>query len=81
MMRRTAAEVMTEEVIHVEPTAPLTRVLHLMVTPRARNIPVLITGGQLVGIISREDVMGPCERPPGSLSECRSNAVRSRARF
>ena len=32
LMRRPVAEVMTEAVVHVEPTAPLTRVLQLMVS-------------------------------------------------
>jgi CBS domain-containing protein len=31
LMRRTVADVMTEAVVHVEPTAPLTRALQLMV--------------------------------------------------
>jgi CBS domain-containing protein len=31
LMRRTVADVMTEAVVHVEPAAPLTRVLQLMV--------------------------------------------------
>jgi CBS domain-containing protein len=57
LMNRTVADVMTEAVVHVEPTAPLTRVLQLMVTVKARSVPVVAPGGQLVGMISREDVM------------------------
>ena len=34
LMRRPVADVMTEAVVHVEPTAPLTRVLQLMVVLR-----------------------------------------------
>ena len=56
-MNRPVADVMTEAVVHVEPTAPLTRVLQLMVNLKARSFPVLDTNRQLVGIISREDVM------------------------
>jgi CBS domain-containing protein len=48
---------MTEAVVHVEPSAPLTRVLQLMVSLRARSFPVMNHERQLVGIISREDVM------------------------
>jgi len=56
-MSRPVAQVMTEAVVHVEPTAPLTRVLQLMVNLKARSFPVIDPDGQLVGIISREDVM------------------------
>lgn len=57
LMRRTVADVMTEAVVHVEPTAPLTRVLQLMVGLKTRSFPVIGPGHQLVGMISREDVM------------------------
>ena len=56
-MSRPVADVMTEAVVHVEPTAPLTRVLQLMVNLKARSFPVVDGNRQLVGIISREDVM------------------------
>jgi CBS-domain-containing membrane protein len=57
LMRRPVAEMMTEAVVHVEPTAPLTRVLQLIVSLKARSFPVLGPERQLVGIISREDVI------------------------
>jgi CBS domain-containing protein len=57
LMKRPVAEVMTEAVVHIEPTAPLTRVLQLMVSLKARSFPVIGTERQLLGIISREDVM------------------------
>ena len=57
LMRRTVGEVMTEAVVHVEPAAPLTRVLQLMVHLRARSFPVVAPDGHLVGIIAREDIM------------------------
>ena len=57
LMKRPVAEVMTEAVVHVEPTAPLTRVLQLMVSLKARSFPVVGAERHLVGIISREDVM------------------------
>ena len=57
LMKRPVAEVMTEAVVHVEPTAPLTRVLQLMVSLKARSFPVAGAERQLMGIISREDVM------------------------
>jgi CBS-domain-containing membrane protein len=57
LMRRPVIEAMTEAVAHVEPAAPLTRVLQLMVNLKARSFPVVGSQGQLLGIISREDVM------------------------
>jgi CBS domain-containing protein len=57
LMRRSVADVMTEAVVHVEPTTPLTRVLQLMVSLKTRSFPVIDRAGLLVGIISREDVM------------------------
>ena len=57
LMRRQVSEVMSEAVVHVEPTARLTRVLQLMVNLKARSLPVMDREGRLVGMISREDVM------------------------
>ena len=58
-MSHLLGDVMTEAVVHVEPTTPLTRVLQLMVNLKARSFPVVDANQQLVGIISREDVMRP----------------------
>jgi CBS domain-containing protein len=57
LMRRPVAEMMTEAVVHVEPSAPLTRVLQLMVNLKSRSFPVMGPDRQLVGVISREDVI------------------------
>jgi CBS domain-containing protein len=57
LMQWPVAEMMTEAVVHVEPTAPLTRVLQLMVSLRSRSFPVIGPDRQLVGMISREDVI------------------------
>jgi CBS domain-containing protein len=54
LMRRPVAEMMTEA---VEPEEPLTRVLQLMVSLKTRSFPVVGPGHQLVGMISREDVI------------------------
>jgi CBS domain-containing protein len=48
---------MTEAVVHVEPAARLTRVLQLMVSLKSRSFPVIAPDHQLVGLISREDVI------------------------
>jgi CBS domain-containing protein len=57
LMRRPVGEMMTEAVVHVEPTAPLTRVLQLMVSLKNRSFPVIGLDCQLIGMISREDVI------------------------
>jgi CBS domain-containing protein len=57
LMTRPVADVMTEAVVHVDPIAPLTRVLQLMVSVKARSFPVLNAARHLKGMISREDIM------------------------
>ncbi len=57
LISRTVGEVMTEAVVHVEPAAPLTRALQLMVNLKARSFPVVAPDHRLVGIIAREDIM------------------------
>jgi CBS domain-containing protein len=57
LMSRRVEDVMTEAIVHVDPTLPLTRVLQLMVSLKMRSFPVMIPDRQLVGMISREDVM------------------------
>lgn len=57
LMERTVGQLMTEAVVSVEPTAPLTRVLQLMVNLKARSFPVMDREARLVGMISREDIM------------------------
>src|SRR6516162_8889346 len=57
LMSQRVADVMTEAVVHVDLTAPLTRVLALMVSVKARSFPVLNAAGHLEGMISREDIM------------------------
>ena len=57
LMSQCAGDVMSEAVVHVDPTSPLTRVLQLMVSLKIRSFPVMSASGQLEGIISREDIM------------------------
>ena len=57
IMGRVVGEFMTDAVVHIEPAAPLTRALQLMVNVRARSLPVLASDKQLVGMIAREDIM------------------------
>ena len=57
LMKRTVGDVMTEGIVHVEPTTPMTRVLQLMVNLKLRSFPVLGPDRELLGMISRGDVM------------------------
>jgi CBS domain-containing protein len=61
-MATTVDEIMTSNVIAVDPEAKLQRVLELMVTHRLRSLPVVDQWRNLVGIIAREDVMRAMER-------------------
>jgi CBS domain-containing protein len=63
LMRRPVGEMMTEAAVHVEPTAPLTRVLQLMVSLKNRSFPVIGLDRQLIGMISREDVIRALKDP------------------
>jgi len=57
LMDLTAADIMTEAMVHVAPEMPLTRVLQLMVDLKIRSFPVLDSGKRLIGMVSREDIM------------------------
>jgi CBS domain-containing protein len=56
-MGTTVDEIMTTEVVAVEPETKLQRVLQLMVEHRLKSLPVIDQWRNLVGIIAREDVM------------------------
>jgi CBS domain-containing protein len=56
LLRVPVSAFLTSQTLSVEPKTPLTRVLQLMVTTRVRSV-VVIDAGQLVGIISREDIL------------------------
>lgn len=56
LMNSPLREFMREELVTTAPDVPLTRVLQRMVELRTRSFPV-VDGGNLVGIISREDII------------------------
>jgi CBS domain-containing protein len=62
LMGQTVADVMTPDFIYVRGQTRLTRVLQLMVEHRIRSMPVIEGDQQLVGMISREDVMRTLQR-------------------
>ena len=57
LMQKVVSDVMTEAVVHLDATTPLTRALQMMVDLKARSFPVVSPDRQLAGMISREDVM------------------------
>ena len=65
LMKRTVADTMTPDFIYVRGETRLTRVLQLMVEHRIRSMPVIEGDQQLVGMISREDVMRTLQRCVG----------------
>jgi CBS domain-containing protein len=62
LMKQTVADIMTPDFIYVRGETRLTRVLQLMVDHRIRSMPVIESDQQLVGMISREDVMRTLQR-------------------
>lgn len=79
---RTVGDVMTREVITVSDDTTLDEVRAVLVKHRIRRVPVVDTHGQLLGIVSRSDlvrelattwicqVCGDYERTPDPPSEC-----------
>jgi CBS-domain-containing membrane protein len=61
-MGTTVDEIMTTDVIAVDPDTRLQRVLQLMIEHRIKSLPVIDQWRNLVGIIAREDVMRAMER-------------------
>jgi len=86
----TAADVMSPGIVSVTEDTDVDDVRHLLVDRRIRRVPVL-SGGQLVGIVSRADIVAliamewVCEvcgtqargkRPPASCPTCAADTVR-----
>ena len=61
-MATSVDEIMTRDVVAVDPEAKLQRVLELLVKHRLKSLPVVDQKRNLVGIIAREDVMKAMER-------------------
>lgn len=81
----TVRRVMTREVVSVPDSAPLDRVRAVLVTQRLKRVPVVNAQGQLVGLISRADLVRElayrwqckrcsnvvrARRPPGACPRC-----------
>lgn len=54
---KTVGEIMTSPVVTIGPDARLADVAHLMVTRALKRVPVVGTSGELLGIVSRADLL------------------------
>jgi CBS domain-containing protein len=74
----TAGEIMTTEVITSGPTEPVAVVVRRMLRENVRTLPV-IDDGQLVGVISRHDILPLFDRPDSeiraSITELLANSL------
>ena len=61
IMNEPVRTVMTRDPVTVEPTLPLTRVLHRLVGMGVKSLPV-VEGEALVGVVAREDVLDALRR-------------------
>ena len=61
-MASTVNDIMTTDIVTVDPDTKLQRALQLMVERRMKSLPVVDQWRNLVGIIAREDVMHAMER-------------------
>jgi CBS-domain-containing membrane protein len=61
-MGTTVDEIMTTDVVTVDPDTNLQRVLQLMVKHCVKSLPVIDQWRNIVGIIAREDIMRAMER-------------------
>ncbi len=85
---RSAADVMTREVVTVQPETDLATAAHLMVTRGLKRMPVVDAEGRLVGMLSRFDILRslvdgaphPAPEPagPAAPASARVAAVMSR---
>jgi len=65
---RTAAELMTSPVVTIHPDAPLGAAARLMNGHHIRRLPVVDSSGQLIGIVSRRDLLSVFLRPDEEIA-------------
>jgi CBS-domain-containing membrane protein len=74
---RLASDVMTREVVSVTPDTPLPEIARLLETRRIKRVPVL-QDGELVGIVSRADLLRGFALHPSSGVNADDRALRER---
>ncbi|MGO9191008.1 MAG: CBS domain-containing protein [Streptosporangiaceae bacterium] len=65
----TAADLMTKPPVVVTPDEPVTSAARLMYHGRVKRLPVVGEKGQLVGIVSRADVLSVYSRPDSEIQQ------------
>jgi CBS domain-containing protein len=63
----TAADLMTRPVVTTSPDELVSSVAHLMSRRKLRRVPVVDSGGHLVGIVCRSDVLSVFSRPDDDI--------------
>ncbi|MBO0826045.1 MAG: CBS domain-containing protein, partial [Actinobacteria bacterium] len=63
----TAAQLMTSPAVTIEPDAPIQVAARVMRDRRVKRLPVVGSAGELIGIISRADVIGVYDRPDDDI--------------
>jgi CBS-domain-containing membrane protein len=64
----TAAELMTSPAITIHPDAPLGAAVRLMNAHHVRRLPVVSPSGDLIGIVSRQDLLRAFLRPDSEIA-------------
>ncbi|MEO3867643.1 CBS domain-containing protein [Nonomuraea sp. B12E4] len=77
---RRVTEVMTREAVTVTETTDITTAIDLMVGKRIKSLPV-VRGAQLVGMVSRRDLMAMLARPDDELRRAVVAALREQYPF
>lgn len=73
----TVGQVMTEQVLTVAPEATLSEAARIMSSRRVKRLPVVGPGGELLGVISRADVVNAFTKPDEVIEdEIREDIVR-----
>jgi len=63
----TAAQLMTSPAVTITPDAPVQLAARIMRDRRVKRLPVVGADGELVGIVSRADVLGVYDRPDADI--------------
>lgn len=59
-------DIMRKEVVTISPEAPLAEAARIILTQKARRVPV-VEGGKVIGIIAREDILREFAKEAGLL--------------
>jgi CBS domain-containing protein len=80
---REARDVMTSDLVTVEPNATAEHCAHLMEERRIKRLPVVAEDGRLLGVVSRADLLRAAMEPPariGSEAQVRDARIRAALR-